>query len=211
MNTKTEDLKAIIAHSKNMLATGLLSQVDIDRYEALLKFTVSAGGYDGEHVSTDYIDSFVSIEDALAANKKYGSDQPWSRIEFRDGEFIYEIDPVRIMRRDPETGYFNPCADDGTVYPFPEDEEDTRMGAEEEPVPDFEIEDAIDQLKSVHSHNDIMLTLSGFPLDIIRRMAEVQEFDGEDHLNSCDTLAMELDVGELTDLLREAAEHGGYC
>lgn len=203
--TRSEELKAFIEQSKKLLHTGLVSQVDINRYEAELKYTVSAGGYDGDNISTDYIDSFATIEDAMAANRKYGSDQPWSRIELRDGEFVYEIDPVRIMRRDPETGYFNPCADDGTVYPLKEDEEDTRMSA------DFEIEDAISQLKSVHSHNDIMLTLSGFPLDVIRRMAEVQEFDGEDHLNTCDTLAMELDVGELCDLLREAAEHCGYC
>lgn len=202
--TRSEQLKDFIEKAKTQVAYGLVPQTEIDRWEAELKFTVSAGGYEGDgEISTDYIDSFATIEDALAANRKYGSDQPWSRIELRDGEFVYEIEPVRIMRRDPETGFYNPCGDDGVVYP--------RQQQEEMPVPDFEIEDAIDQLKSVHSHNDIMLTLSGFPLDIIRRMAEVQEFDEEDHLKNCDILAMELDVGELCDLLREAAEHCGYC
>lgn len=204
--TRSEQLKDFIEKAKTQVAYGLVPQTEIDRWEAELKFTVSAGGYEGDgEISTDYIDSFATIEDALAACKKYGSDQPWSRIELRDGEFVYEIEPVRIMRRDPETGFFNPCADDGTVY------KRQQSDSEEQPVPDFEIEDAIDQLKSVHSHNDIMLTLSGFPLDIIRRMAEVQEFDEEDHLKNCDILAMELDVAELCDLLRESAEHCGYC
>lgn len=204
--TRSEQLKDFIEKAKTQVAYGLVPQTEIDRWEAELKFTVSAGGYEGDgEISTDYIDSFATIEDALAACKKYGSDQPWSRIELRDGEFVYEIEPVRIMRRDPETGFFNPCGDDGVVY------ERQQSDSDEQPVPDFEIEDAIDQLKSVHSHNDIMLTLSGFPLDIIRRMAEVQEFDEEDHLKNCDILAMELDVAELCDLLRESAEHCGYC
>lgn len=113
MTTQSEQLKAIIEQSKKLVATGLVHQVDIDRYEAQLKYTVAAGGWDGDEISTDYIDSFVSIEDALEACKKYGSDQPWSRIELRDGDFVYEIEPVRIMRRDPETGYFNRCSDEG--------------------------------------------------------------------------------------------------
>lgn len=113
MTTQTEQLKAFIEQAKTQVASGLISQSEIDRYEAQLKYTVAAGGWDGDDISTDYIDSFVSIEDALEACKKYGSDQPWSRIELRDGDFVYEIEPIRIMRRDPETGYFNRCADDG--------------------------------------------------------------------------------------------------
>jgi hypothetical protein len=208
--TRSEELKDFIAKAKTQVAYGLVPQTEIDRWEAELKYTVSAGGYEGDgEISTDYIDSFATIEDAMAANRKYGSDQPWSRIELRDGEFIYEIEPVRIMRRDPTTGFFNRCSDDGSVIVdhYRSDDKDDNA----ETPSEFEIEDAIGQLNSVHSHNDLMLILSGFPMDIIRRMAEVQELNDEDHLQSCDQLAMELDKGELADLLRESAEHCGYC
>lgn len=199
--TRSEQLKDFIAKAKTQVAYGLVPQSEIDRYEAELRYTVSAGGYEGDgEISTKYIDSFATIEDAMAANRKYGSDQPWSQIELRDGEFVYAIEPVRIMRRDPETGMFNRCDDAGNrILDLHQPEEN-----------EFDLDDVIDQLKSVHSHNDIMLTLSGCPLDVIRRMAEVQNTNDDDHMQTCDQLA-ELDASELQKLLREAAEHCGYC
>jgi len=207
--TRSEELKDFIEKAKTQVTYGLIPQTEIDRWEAELKYNVSAGGFEDDELSTDYSDDFATIEDALAACKKYGSGLQWSRIELRDGEFVYEIDPVRIMRRDPVTGYFNRCSDDGSVIVnhYRQDDKDDNA----EMPSEFEIEDAIGQLNSVHSHNDLMLTLSGFPLDIIRRMAEVQEINDEDHLQSCDELASTMDKGELADLLRESAEHCGYC
>lgn len=65
-------------------------------------YNVDAGKYeenDGEIVeNSKYGDSFVCLEDAIAAHATVSS-YPWSRISLRDGDFVYAIDPVRTYRK----------------------------------------------------------------------------------------------------------------
>ena len=87
-----------------------------------IEFSVAAGKYDSQDGASvedcKYCDSFGTIEEAIAAKAKVNS-YPWSRIELRDGDFIYEIHPVRIQRKVPGTARYEMCDFDG--QPFIED------------------------------------------------------------------------------------------
>jgi hypothetical protein len=85
------------------------------------KFSVAAGKY--EHAAFDsgpeenckYSDDFETLEEAMAAFEEHKS-YPWCRIEMRDGDFIYEIEPTRIQRKVPGTERFEKCDFDGQSF-----------------------------------------------------------------------------------------------
>lgn len=89
----------------------------------LLPFTFVCGTYeqhDGEMVEDCKLsESYVCLEDAIAAKEKYRHGCAYARIEFRNGDFVYEIDPVRTHRlREHDDGVkrYDPCDFDGTFF-----------------------------------------------------------------------------------------------
>lgn len=87
---------------------------------AALPFSVDSGKleYDGPNLckNSKYGESFLTLEDALAAHAK-NSSYPYNDLSVKSGDFIYEIDPVRTHRRDKETGFFMFCNPDGDFVP----------------------------------------------------------------------------------------------
>lgn len=84
-----------------------------------MKFSVAAGKYetdDGETIENcKFSDDFETLEEAIASFEEHKS-YPWCRIELRDGDFIYEIEPTRIQRKVPGTERFMPCDFDGQQF-----------------------------------------------------------------------------------------------
>jgi len=89
---------------------------------ARLPYTSACGKYDyhGTELQEDckYSEAFVCLEDAIKAHEQNKS-YPWSRIELRDGDFIYEIEPTRTHRlREHGDGVkrYDPCDSDGAFF-----------------------------------------------------------------------------------------------
>ena len=83
------------------------------------KFSVAAGKYETTDGVTEenckFCDSFETLEEAMASfeeNKSY----PWCRIEMRDGDFIYEIEPTRMQRKVAGTNHYARCDFDGSAF-----------------------------------------------------------------------------------------------
>lgn len=81
-----------------------------------MAFCVSAGKYDDGERNFKYTDEFLSLEEAIAAREKVSS-YPWSEITFRDGDYVYSIEPVRVLRMRPDSAGVHPrfdvCLPDG--------------------------------------------------------------------------------------------------
>lgn len=101
---------------------GLATRDEMFDDYATLPYTVTAGKYEDWNGETEenckYSESFVCLEDAIKEHEKNKS-YPWSRIQLRDGDFIYEIEPTRMFRlREHGDGVkrYDPCDFDGTFY-----------------------------------------------------------------------------------------------
>jgi hypothetical protein len=87
-----------------------------------MKFSVAAGKYETTDGMTEenckFCDSFETLEEAMASFDEHKS-YPWCRIELRDGDFIYEIEPTRIQRKvacADGVERFMPCDFDGQQF-----------------------------------------------------------------------------------------------
>lgn len=81
-------------------------------------FEVTAGTYDDEGENCKYSETFSFIELAIEAREKVSS-YPWSRLTIIGHDFIYEIDPVKHLKRVEVTvdgkvrGLYVPCTQSG--------------------------------------------------------------------------------------------------
>ena len=81
----------------------------------MAKFKVTAGSWNGLLRVEKHTGDHDTMEDALADYARC-EDYVWSRIEMRDGKFIYEITAKRIMVKDGL--YFVECSPKGDIAIF---------------------------------------------------------------------------------------------
>ena len=61
-------------------------------------FEVTAGTYEDEGENCKYAESFESIDAAITAREKVCS-YPWSRLTVAGQDFVYEINPVKHLKK----------------------------------------------------------------------------------------------------------------
>jgi hypothetical protein len=95
--TETEYLKKLIdlASRHNALPAETLAQFA----DAAFPYGVVTGKYesDGEE-SCKYSDDFASLRDAIVAWEEYSPGSAWARIHCRVDNFVYGLDPYKVLR-----------------------------------------------------------------------------------------------------------------
>lgn len=113
--------QSFLAEKQREYERGLITKEEMDKAYASLPFSAVCGKYedDGEGRTVEnckYDESFICLEDAVAAYERNQS-YHWNRIEFRQGDFVYELDLTKIMVRLPGERFYQRCDSDGTVRP----------------------------------------------------------------------------------------------
>jgi len=114
--TETEFLKGVIdlANRANAVPKESLEEFA----KGAFPYGVVAGNWDGDEENCKYSDDFASLRDAIVAWEEHNT-RPWSRIEFRVDNFIYGLDPHKVMREQKveidgkKTSIFSRCDANG--------------------------------------------------------------------------------------------------
>lgn len=81
---------------------GIRTREEMNNAYMTLPYTVDAGKWEQDGAETyknnKYSEAFVTLEDAMAEFETVKT-YPWATISMRDGDYIYEIDPVRTHRK----------------------------------------------------------------------------------------------------------------
>lgn len=157
-----------------------------------MNFSVAAGKYEdidgGVEENCKFSDDFETLEQAMAAFEGVKS-YPWARIELRDGDFIYEIEPTRIQRKVPGTERFEKCDFDG--QPFIEDREldDAEHAALTQAEVNAQINSLCDSGDYKMSKDSIYSILRALPQEIVREAMRMNGFAFHSFEDGCEALA----------------------